>query len=214
VGGGHLSEALSVRARFERLPASIKGAFILRGEDADPHQVEFRAGRIVGVGSNVQRPMPMPAASLDAVPHRDVFVPFEAPIAELDPGWYSLEADLEVDGVAGVFDGGRRFSIPWPRATVRRGQVRLDRDVKGKRGAVRLEQLELGGDSAKLHLRADAEVEIRLSADGDRLERLDVERDESTGRTRVTTYPVMRTHRVVRIEIAGVADPLEVPLPE
>jgi hypothetical protein len=214
VAGGNLSQPLSVRARFERLPASIKGAFILRGEDADPHQVEFRSASIVSIGSSARVAMPMHAASLDAAPHRDVFVPFEAPIGELGPGWYTLEADLNVDGTEETFDGGRTFAVAWPRATVRRGQVRIDRDVVAGAATVHVEHLDLGGDSAKLHLRADDDVVVEVSADGERLPSLDVERDEAAGRVRVTTYPVLRAHRSVRIEIRGAAEPLEVPLPE
>lgn len=203
-----------MRARFERLPASLKGAFILRGEDADPHQVEFRGGTIVGLGSDVRVAMPMAAASLDAAPHRDVFVPFEVPIGELGPGWYTLEADLEVDGTAAVVDGGRRFSVPWPRATVRRGHVKIGKDVTAGKATVHVEQLDLGGDSAKLHLRADGDVDVDLSADGERLTALEVERDEASGRIRLTTYPVMRTHRSLMIAVRGSKAALEVPLPE
>ena len=214
MAGGDLSEPLSVRARFERLPASIKGAFILRGEDPDPHQVEFRSASIVAIGSGVRVPMPIATASLDAAPHRDVFVPFEAPIGELGPGWYTLEAELEVDGTEGTFDGGRRFAVSWPRATVRRGQVKIDRDVAAGTATVRVEHLDLGGDSAKLHLTSEDEVTVDVSADGERLPALEVERDETAGRVRVTTYPVLRSHRSVRIEIRGATEPLEVPLPE
>ena len=214
MAGGDLSEAVSVRARFERLPASIKGAFILRGEDADPHQVEFRSASIVGIGSDLRVPMPIAAVSLDAAPHRDVFVPFEAQIGELGPGWYTLEAELEVDGTEGAFDGGRRFAVAWPRATVRRGQVKIDRDVAAGKATVRVEHLDLGGDSARLHLMSDGDVAVDLVADGERLPSLEVERDEAAGRVRVTTYPVLRSHRSVRIEIRGAKEPLEVPLPE
>jgi hypothetical protein len=214
VAGGNLSESLSVRARFERLPASIKGAFILRGEDADPHQVEFRSASIVAIGSTERVQMPIAAASLDAAPHRDVFVPFEAAIGELGPGWYTLEAELEVDGVEGMFDGGRRFAVAWPRATVRRGQVKIDRDVAAGDTTVRVEHLDLGGDTAKLHLQSDADVDVDLTADGERLPSLEVERDEPAGHVRVTTYPVLRSHRSLRIEIRGANEPLEVPLPE
>ena len=39
--------ASSIRAHFERFPATVKGAFVLRGADRDPHQVRDRgrAGR-------------------------------------------------------------------------------------------------------------------------------------------------------------------------
>lgn len=216
MAGGDLSPALSVRARFERLPATLKGAFILRGEDADPHQVEFRGASIVGVGVDVRVPLPIAAASLDAAPHRDVFVPFEVPIAELGPGWYTLEAELEVDGTASSYDGGRRFAVAWPRATVRRGELRIERDVSVRGTKVRLEHLELAGDSAKLHLRTDppGEVSVSVAADGDRLEQLEVETDEGGGRIKVTTYPVLKAHRSLRIDVRGAAGAIDVALPE
>ena len=216
MAGGDLRPPLSVRARFERLPATLKGAFILRGEDADPHQVEFRGASIVGVGTDVRVPLPIAAASLDAAPHRDVFVPFEAAIGELGPGWYTLQAELEVDGTVSSFDGGRRFAVAWPRATVRRGQVRIDRAVTVRGTTVHLDHVELGGDSAKLHVRTDppGEVAVSVLADGDRLEQLELEHDESSGRSTVTTYPVLRAHRSLRFDVRGGAEPVDVPLPE
>jgi len=202
VGAGHL---ISVRARFERFPATVKGAFILRGEDPDPHQVVFREANVVGIGLGISDPMPMMAVTLDVAPHRDVFVPFEMPVAELDPGWYTMTCELEVDGVSGTYDGGRRFCVPWPRASVRRGQVKVDRAVAVGGSRVVVEQLDCATDSLKVHLRVDppAPVAARLSADGDRLEVLDAEMDETTGRGRVTAYPVMRVHGTLRIELRG-----------
>jgi len=80
---------------------TVKGAFILRGEDSDPHQVELHGGSVVGIGTSAKVAMPLAPASLDVVPHRDVFVPFEVPLSDLGPGWYTLVADLEVDGTVG-----------------------------------------------------------------------------------------------------------------
>ena len=78
--------AISVRARFERFPATVKGAFILRGEDPNPHQVAFRSARIVTVGGRGERPFAMPDNILDVAPRQDVFVPFELPVSDLEPG--------------------------------------------------------------------------------------------------------------------------------
>jgi hypothetical protein len=205
VGAGDLTERVSVRARFERFPATVKGAFILRGEDADPHQVEFRHADVVGIGLATSHPMPMPAVSLDVVPHRDVFVPFEMAIGELEPGWYTMTCELDVDGTTAVLDGGRRFSVPWPRASVRRGQVKVNRRIAVGDQKVLVEQLDCGGDSIKVHLRVDppGPVTARISADGDRLEVLETDLDETSGRGRVTAYPVLRTHGTVRIEVRG-----------
>jgi hypothetical protein len=196
---------ISVRARFERFPATVKGAFILRGEDADPHQVVVREADVVGIGLGSRHPMPVPAATLDVAPHRDVFVPFEMAVSELDPGWYTMTCDLEVDGSPATYDGGRRFCIPWPRATVRRGPVEVGRRVGVGSTTVLVERLECGGDSVKLHLRVDppGPIAVRLLADGEALVVLDTDLDESTGVGTVTTYPVMRSHATVRLRLQG-----------
>lgn len=201
-----MSQPLSVRARFERFPATVKGAFILRGEDRDPHQVRVLQARAVAVAGRTWREVPIGSATLDAAPHRDVFVPFEVMVADLDPGWYGFELDLEVDGNAGTFPGGRRFAVPWPRATVRRGQIRVDRDVAlGDRATATVEHVDCGGDSIKLALAVQPSipVQVRLLADGSRLEILEIDADEATGRTRVTAYPLLRAHGVLRIELKG-----------
>lgn len=205
MGAGDLTEQLSVRARFERFPATLKGAFILRGEDADPHQVAFREANVVGIGLPISRPMPIAPVTLDVVPHRDVFVPFELLVSDLEPGWYTMRCELEVDGTPGTFDGGRRFSIAWPRASVRRGSVKVERAVAVGDGKVLVEQIECGGDSVKVHLRVDppAAVTARLFAGGGRLEVLETEIDETTGRGRVVAYPIMRGQRSLRLEFRG-----------
>jgi len=150
------------------------------------------------------------------VPHRDVFVPFELPVSELDPGWYSLVCDVDVDGAPASYDGGRLFSMPWPRATVRRGVVKVERVVALGDATVRVEQLDLGGDSAKLHLLIEppGPITVKLAADGRRLDLLETEIDESTGRGKVTAYPVLRTVSSVRIELKrrGAEASLDVPL--
>lgn len=206
MGAGHLTEPISVRARFERFPATVKGAFILRGEDPDPHQVVFREANVVGIGLGVATPMPMSAATLDVAPHRDVFVPFEMPVSDLDPGWYTMTCDLEVDGTPRTYDGGRRFVVAWPRSTVRRGQVRVDRKVDLPDGTtVRVEQVDCAGDSIRLNLRVDppGPLSARLSADGRRVEVLETEVDEAGGRARITAYPLMRSDTTLRIALRG-----------
>ena len=39
------SDAVSVRAAYERFPVSVKGAFLLRGADGLPHQVRIESAR-------------------------------------------------------------------------------------------------------------------------------------------------------------------------
>ena len=209
---------ISVRARFERFPATVKGAFIFRGEDPDPHQVVLRRARVAAVGPGASAEVPIAPVTLDVIPHRDLFVPFEISVSELDPGWYTLLCDVEVDGAPDSYDGGRRFCVPWPRSTVRRGTVKVERELDLADAKVRVEQLECAGDSVKVLLRIDppGPVSVRLSADGRRLEVLESEIDEETGRGRIVAYPVLRTDATVRVEIKGrgrgVAVALEVPL--
>jgi hypothetical protein len=197
--------AVSVRARFERFPATVKGAFILRGEDADPHQVVVREATVVGIGLGSRYPMPVPPVTLDVAPHRDVFVPFEMAVGELDPGWYTMTCDLDVDGYRASFDGGRRFCMPWPRSTVRRGPVKVGRRVAVGRSTVLVEQLDCAGDSVTVHLRVDppASISAKLFADADPLVVLDTDVDESTGAGTVTTYPVLRAQSTIRLRLQG-----------
>jgi hypothetical protein len=211
-----VSDPISVRARFERFPATVKGAFIFRGEDPDPHQVVLHGARVTAVGPGGSSEVPLAPVTLDVVPHRDVFVPFELPVTELDPGWYSLVCDVDVDGSPASYDGGRRFAVPWPRATVRRGTVKVDRTVALGDASARIEQLDCAGESARLHLSVDppGQVTVRITADGRRLEALETDLDEATGRVKVTTYPVLRSATSVRIELKrrGAEASLEVPL--
>lgn len=212
------AEAVSVRARFERFPATVKGAFIFRGEDADPHQVVVGGARVSAIGPGGSSPMPLGPVTLDVVPHRDVFVPFELPLADLEPGWYTLVCDVEVDGSTATFDGGRRFSVPWPRATVRRGQVKVGKKVRLGDQTVQVEQVDCAGDSIKVSLRADppGAVALKLFADGRRLQVLEIEADEEGGRAKATAYPLLRADEVLRIELKGRArgseEAIEVPL--
>jgi hypothetical protein len=201
-----VSEQLSVRARFERFPATVKGAFILRGEDPEPHQVVFHEARVVAVAGGATQPVPVAATTLDVAPHQDVFVPFELLVIDLEPGWYGFECILEVDGIRSTYPGGRRFPVPWPRATVRRGQVRIDESVRlGERVTAHVEQLDCAGDSVRLSLTVEppGPVTARLLADGTVLEPLESDVDEATGRARFTTYPLLRSHAALRIELKG-----------
>ena len=200
-----MSDPISVRARFERFPATVKGAFILRGEDANPHQVVVGSARVAALGTGGSSPVPMAPVTLDVVPHRDVFVPFELPLSELEPGWYTLVCDVDIDGSPATYDGGRRFSVPWPRATVRRGAVKVGRHVKLEESTIHVEQVDCAGDSIKVHLRVEpaAEVTLKLFADGRRLQVLELEFDEVTGRGKATAYPLMRTDGALRVELRG-----------
>lgn len=199
---------LSVRARFERFPATVKGALILRGEDPDPHQVVFHGVRAVPVGDGERREVPVGVSVLDVAPHRDLFVPFELMVADLPPGWYGFECDLEVDGVLGTYSGGRRFLVPWPRGTVRRGTVPVGEGFAlggGEPIRVRLERVECAADAARLTLEVEpfTPLRLRVLADGEVLPLLELEEEADRGVVRVRAYPLLRSHRILRVEARG-----------
>jgi hypothetical protein len=196
---------ISVRARFERFPATVKGAFVLRGEDPDPHQVSVRAGRLVRLPRGAALDLPLGAVTLDAPPHQDVFVPFEASIVDLEPGWYGFEIDLEVDGIKQSCPGDRRFSVPWPRGSVRTGTLRVDRDVVVGEAAVRVDRIQCTGDSAtvRLQVQPPQPIGVELRADGDVVPVLGVTLDEATGDATAMAYPLFRRHRLLGIELSA-----------
>jgi hypothetical protein len=68
-----------------------------------------------------------------------------------------------------------------------------------------VEQIDCAGDSIRVHMRVDPPepLTVKLTADGDRLEVLHTELDETTGRAKVTAYPLLRSHRTLRIELRG-----------
>lgn len=214
-----MNPRLSVRARFERFPATVKGALILRGEDPDPHQVVFHGVRAVPVGGGERREVPVGVSVVDVAPHRDLFVPFELQVADLPPGWYGFECDLEVDGVLGTYSGERRFLVPWPRGAVRRGTVAVGKAFAlGGGGRVRLEQLSCGADSLQIALVVEpfGPLRVRLLADGEVLPVLEQEEDPARGLLRIACYPLLRSHRTLRVEArrrGGGEGALEVRLP-
>jgi hypothetical protein len=207
---------LSIRARFERFPATLKGAFIIRGQDANPHQVVLRGARVVPFTGGDGRSIPIAGSTLDVAPRQDVFVPFEAGVAELDPGWYDLECDVDVDGVPGTYPGGKRFSVAWPRGSTRRGALPLTAVVKVGRVRFALDRLDCAPDHVTLRLTSapPTDAEIALAADDADVPVLDVERDEATGAATVTAYPVLKSQSKLRIEVraAGASASAVVPL--
>jgi hypothetical protein len=209
-------ERVSIRASFERFPATVKGAFVLRGADRNPHQVRIEAARVREVSGRGAQPIGLEPVTLDVAPNLDLFVPFEFAITELTAGWYGLECDVAIDGDAENVRPAKRFAVPWPRATVRRGNATVNKTARLENGPkVHVEQLECGGDSTKVsYSTAPPEaIQIRLAADGAPLTILETEFDEGSGRGRVTAYPVMRTQSRLTIDVRGLVTPIELDLP-
>lgn len=210
------ASAVSIRSHFERFPATVKGAFVVRGEDADPHQVSITGARAVGAGGGQARVVELAPVILDVPPHTDVFVPFELPVADLEPGWYGLECSAEVDGTPAEFPPTRRFVVSWPRAAVRRGTVPVGATLAAGSRSLGVDRLECGADSIKLHVTATPPEppRVRLSADGRGLPVIDVTMDEETGAGIVSAYPLLRATGVLSIALGSGRGPsIDVPLP-
>ena len=91
-----MEHAISIRAHFERFPATVKGAFVLRGARAVTRtRCKIQAARVAELASRTARPLEIDPVTLDVAPHLDLFVPFEFPLTELGPGWYGLECDVD-----------------------------------------------------------------------------------------------------------------------
>ncbi|HSL11868.1 MAG TPA: hypothetical protein VLA82_11195 [Actinomycetota bacterium] len=203
-----LSDPLSFRAYLERFPASIKGAFVLRAADGDPHQLRLDAARIADLSGGPARAMDIDASVLDVAPTLDTFVPFEFPITELPSGWYRLECDVAIDGVPRVMRPGEPFAIPWPRAAVRKGTVAIGAVA----GDVRLVQLACGGDAVRVTYEAEREPQVRLETDGLALPVIAVEHDDEASAGAIVGFPALRASERLTIVVKG-ARPVDVALP-
>lgn len=208
-----MEDRVSIRAHYERFPATVKGAFVLRGEDPNPHLVRIESARVAEVAGRGGRTIDLQPLTLDVAPHLDLFVPFEFPIAELGPGWYELACDLWVDGVPAQVRPGNRFPVAWPRATTRRGSVGVGKAVAAGDAKVRIEQVDCSGDSIKVTYDAQGPVSLKLLADGTAVPVIEEEFDSSSGRGRVMAYPVLKSQERLSIEVRGAAKPVEVRLP-
>jgi len=213
-----VSEPISVRTRFERFPATVKGALVFRGEDPDPHQVEVRGARVVAFAGGGGREVPVDHAVVTVPPRQDVFVPFEMPVGDLEPGWYGFEVDVDLDGSPRTLLGDRRFSVPWPRGTMRIGTVKVDRSLRLGEQRVVVTRLQLASDATTLRLELDppdpVEVALRAEPAGDGLPVVEVERDTRSASTIVRAYPVPRGSTKLVLELAreGDRESLELPL--
>jgi len=212
-----MSEPVSVRTRFERFPATVKGALVFRGEDPDPHQIHVRGARAVAIAGDVERDVPVEHATVTVPPRQDVFVPFEMAVADLEPGWYGFEVDVDLDGSPRILRGDRRFSVAWPRGTMRTGTIKLDRSFRVGGQRVVVSKLQLASDGATLRLELEPAADLEISLTGEPgavpLPVVEIEPDPRTSATLVRAYPVPRATRLLRLELALEADRGSVDLP-
>ena len=230
---------IQVRTRFERFPAAIKGAFVMRGSDGNPHAVRLDWARVARFPSGPASPFPTEERILDANPIRDLFVPFEAPVLDLEPGWYVIESSIQIDAARSWVFSSRPFSIPWPRSEVRRGTVSIGKGVAAGGRRFSLERVELnpgwsaliwkpirptgGGVQAEESGEQDgADVEGVLIADGEELERVPADavgipQLRSAVEQRTLSYPVRRSSTalaaLMRLPSGDQSEPVQVPLP-
>jgi hypothetical protein len=184
----------------------------MRGADGDPHQVRLDDARAVELAGHGSVSMGVQPATLEVAPNRDLFVPFEFPVAELVSGWYGVECQVAIDGSPETVRPEARFVVPWPRGATRRDQVLVGKSVPVGGEKVRLDQLECRVDSLELRYEG-MEAAITITADGARVPVLEAMFDAETGSGSVTAYPVLKTHRVLTIAIKGAGGSIEVHLP-
>jgi len=204
---------VSIRAHFERFPATLKGAFVLRGDDADPHQVRIEAARIVELAGRAGQPMRVEPVTLDVAPHLDLFVPFEVPLLDLAPGWYRLELDVTIDGDAGVVHPGDRFVVAWPRGSMRRGSASIGRAIEAGATTVTILQVDCAPDGVRVSYEAPAQLGLSIAADDVMLPLVDEGFDEESRRGTVLTYPAAKTQLRLAITARGADRPIEIDLP-
>jgi hypothetical protein len=184
----------------------------MRGADGNPHQVRLEDARAVELAGHGSVSMGVQPATLEVAPNRDLFVPFEFPVAELPSGWYAIECEVAIDASPETVRPGVRFAVPWPRGSTRRDQVRIGRSVDAGGDKVLLDRLECRTDTIVLHTDG-AEATFTLSADGARVPVLETSFDAETGSGSVTAYPLLKTQRSLAIGLRGAPDPVEVALP-
>jgi hypothetical protein len=201
-------ELVAFRAAFERHPAGVKGAFLLRGADGLPHQVRIAAARAAQIGGEEQERIAIDPAILEISPTSDTFVPFDVSTLDLLPGWYRLECEVQVDGLPVTVHPGERFLMAWPRSQVRRGTLSIGETI----GGVALGDLECVGDCIRIGYAAEAAPSVRLRVDGRAHPVLDVEHDIDAGSGRIVGYPVLREDTRLAVVVGGRAT-AEVALP-
>ncbi len=170
-------QAVLVQTRYDRFPATVKGAFVLRGGDANPHLVRVVRASIDSVSGGTAKDIAMGNVDVDVAPGRDLFVPFETGITELEPGWYVIATELLIDGGTSERSASRPFSVAWPRAQVRTGTVQLGESVRVGEATLVVDRVELKSDRVILVWRPEDaaggddesisdEVRVEVSAGG------------------------------------------------
>lgn len=214
MGDGDVAGTVRVDTVFERFPASVRGAVVIRGQDRDPHHVALAEAVVVEFGrANPARALELGDVIVNVAPRKDVMIPFEVLFAGLEPGWYRVEAEVVVDGqerVRGPAGDARRFVVTWPSGAIRKGTVEcgLQIPVPGTAG-VTVDRFVCKGDSTVVHWRHapggdpdDREFgEMRVRAGRSRLATIDDAFEFGAGRRTTTVYPLPRDQSELTFEL-------------
>jgi hypothetical protein len=221
---------VEVAVRYERFPATVKGAFVMRGADGDPHGVRVEEATVERVPHGPGKAVPLEEVVVDVAPARDLFVPFEVSISDLDPGWYTLVCRVKVDGGKVWSFSGRPFSMAWPRGENRRGVAPIGRTVRVGGNRFLIDRVEMSPDHALMVWKQEGNPPMKgstegppeavLLADGASVEALPDEAVPAVGRAqgeerRVAFYPVpkaaKRVQALIRLASGQESDHAEVP---
>ena len=230
---------VELQTRYERFPVSLKGAFVLRGADGNPHVVQIESAQVARIPSGPGKPFPVEVGIVDVAPNRDLFVPFEAPVSDLEPGWYVVESTVKVDAGRTFVFASRPFTVPWPRTDIRRGSIAVEQTVRAGKGSVRIDRVEMGGDAAAVvwwpEVQGGAEkvdggtpspapepagdIDAILIADGRALDVLPEQAGRagrgdvrSRGEHRTLSYPVPRSTRSLAVGVRLASGKLSEPV--
>ncbi|MGH2674601.1 MAG: hypothetical protein ACRDKA_05940 [Actinomycetota bacterium] len=208
MGAGDLSDAptepVSVDTVFDRFPASVRGAVVVRAVDREPHQVQLIEVEVVEAHDPRRgvQPVAVDRATVDLAPHREVLIPFDVPFSGLEPGWYCVVAEIEVDGslrTRGPEGGGRRFVVAWPSAEVRRADLRPNLRI----GGAIVERIECKPDRTAVRWRpGDTREQLRVTADKRRLPTVEVTDDPKTGARVTVAHPTPKRAEGLTLELA------------
>jgi hypothetical protein len=207
---------VSVGVVFERFPASVRGAVVVRGRDPDPHQVTLASADVVELRSpnRPARPVALDPVTVELAPRGEVLLPFDIPFAGLDPGWYGVVAEVVVDGQRRVrgtsAEEAKRFLVAWPGQVVRKGTMVVESTiaVPGTPGAV-VDRVECKGDRTVVRWRHEPSDdpgfrqfgELRVLADGKALPFLESSYQPTAGTRSTVVYPVLRANRSLVLQI-------------
>jgi hypothetical protein len=225
---GSEERPVRVQTRFERFPTSIKGAFVMAGADGNPHAIRIEDAQVVRVPGGPVKPIPLEDRQLDVAPSRDLFVPFEVGVMDLEPGWYQLVSSVRVDGGRMWTFEGRPFTIPWARNDVRRGVLPVGK--KASTGGIQFEvdRVELTADAAIVVWRvagrasdegAEPTASAVLMADGQELSAVPpvpgsrAFEPRQPGELRSVSYPVPRSARTLEVVIRPNRGKASAPVP-